>query len=408
MSLTEPVKSPPWAGAQRDSTNPISPLKTYERFRLARHREPLRIEITMIELDPHNLIEFLAQTGRLAPDIAATSRAETLSGGVSNVVMRVTVPRGDDFVVKQSRAQLRTQAAWFSQPERIWRERDVLVVLQECTPPRLVPKLLFEDHENFLIAMEAIPREHVVWKTCLLNEDVDPSIAYQLGTVLATIHARTANDVRLIDSLGNRTIFDELRLDPFYRFVAARHSELRPALERLIDETMATQVCLVLADFSPKNILIINENVDSNVSREPSPTPRIALVDFETGHFGDPAFDLGFFLSHLLLKTIRSAARSDIFFEMIREFWSAYRTALMNAVSLPDAMQLATYERRIVPHLAACMRARVDGKSTVDYLTNEAQTFIREATTDWLLSPPDRVESVFRDLQMRLRAIYSC
>ena len=186
----------------------------------------------MIELGPHNLIEYLTQAGRLAPDVAATSRAETLSGGVSNVVMRVTVPRGDDFVVKQSRAQLRTQAAWFSQPERIWRERDVLVALQDCTPSGLVPKLLFEDRDNFLIAMEAIPREHIVWKTCLLNEDVDDAIARQLGEVLATIHAHTANVAQLIDSLGDRTIFDELRLDPFYRFVAARHSELRPALER--------------------------------------------------------------------------------------------------------------------------------------------------------------------------------
>ena len=44
------------------------------------------------------------------------------------------------------------------------------------------------------------------------------------------------------------------------------------------------------ADFSPKNVLITDE--------------RIVLVDFETGHLGDPAFDLGFFLSHLLLKTV--------------------------------------------------------------------------------------------------------
>lgn len=362
----------------------------------------------MIELGPGNLIEFLTQTGHLTPEIAARSRAETLSGGVSNVVMRVTVAHGDDFVVKQSRAQLRTQAAWFSQPERIWRERDVLVALQDCTPPGLVPKLLFEDRDNFVIAMEAIPREHVVWKTCLLNEEVDPAIGHQLGDVLATIHVRTAKDTRLMDSLGDRTIFDELRLDPFYRYVAERHLELRPALESLIQETLATQVCLVLADFSPKNILIISEHTDSNSISKSCLTPRIALVDFETGHVGDPAFDLGFFLSHLLLKTIRCAARPDNYFELVRAFWSAYRTTLTNADFVPDVMQLAIYERRIVPHLAACMRARVDGKSTVDYLTNEAQSFIRETTTAWLLSPPDRVETLFHDLQMRLRSICSC
>ena len=359
----------------------------------------------MIELGPQNLIDYLTRTGRLSPGSAAT--AEMLSGGVSNVVLRVAVPHGTDFVVKQSRAQLRTQAAWFSQPERIWRERDVLETLADCTPPGLVPKLLFEDRDNFLIAMEAIPREHVVWKTCLLNEEVDPVIARQLGDVLAMIHARTANEASLSQRLGDRTIFDELRLDPFYRFVAARHSELRPALERLVDETMATRVCLVLGDFSPKNILIINENHDAHESPDSSPTPRMALVDFETGHFGDPAFDLGFFLSHLLLKTIRSVARADLFFEMIRTFWTAYRTTL-SRVTLPDAMPLAAYERRIVPHLAACMRARVDGKSPVDYLTNEAQSLVRQSTTNWLLSPPERVESVFEELHQRLKVTGAC
>lgn len=347
----------------------------------------------MLELGPDNLIDYLRDTGRLSPAIAARSSAEVLSGGVSNVVMRVSVPDGDDFVVKQSRAQLRTQAAWFSQPERIWRERDVLDVLQRVTPPGLVPQLLFEDRNNFLFAMEAIPREHIVWKSSLLNGDADISIGRRLGETLATIHASTANDLDLRERLGDRTIFDELRLDPFYRFVAERQPELRPALERLIGETLATATCLVLGDFSPKNILLVPSDSSSNGER-----PRLVLVDFETGHFGDPAFDLGFFLSHLLLKTIKHARRADLYFDMVREFWLAYRGIGLQAAR----------EQHIVLHLAACMLARVDGKSTVDYLTSEAQSFVREVTRDWLLSPPDRVDSAFADLRRRLKAICAC
>jgi hypothetical protein len=71
-------------------------------------------------------------------------------------------------------------------------------------------------------------------------------------------------------------------------------------------------------------------------------------------------------------------------------------------------MQLPRFERRIVPHLAACMRARVDGKSTVDYLTNEAQELVREVTRDWLLSSPDRVETAFAVLRLRLKSAWSC
>ncbi len=347
----------------------------------------------MLELGPDNLIEYLCQTGRLSSADAAKSHAETLSGGVSNVVMRVSVPSGQDFVVKQSRAQLRTQAAWFSQPERIWRERDVLDVLSRVTPPRVVPKRLFEDRDNYLFAMEAIPSEHLVWKSSLLNGEVDESIGRRLGEILAGIHSRTTNDAELRERLGDRTIFDELRLDPFYRYMAQRQAELRPALERLIDETMATSTCLVLGDFSPKNILLVPSELGSDGQR-----PRLVLVDFETGHFGDPAFDLGFFLSHLLLKTIKHAIRADSFFDMIRAFWSAYRGAGFQSGD----------ERNTVTHLAACMRARIEGKSTVDYLTSEAQSFVRDITRDWLLSPPNRVDAAFTDLQRRLKAICSC
>lgn len=361
----------------------------------------------MFELGPDNLIDYLRDSGRLSPVIAARSSAEVLSGGVSNVVMRVTVPDGEDFVVKQSRAQLRTQAVWFSQPERIWRERDVLDVLSRVTPSGMVPKLLFEERDNFLFAMEAIPREHLVWKTCLLNGEADGSIGRRLGETLAMIHARTTGDSDLRERLGDRTIFDELRLDPFYRFVAERQPELRPALGRLIDETLATSTCLVLGDFSPKNILLVPSESSSDGER-----PRLVLVDFETGHFGDPAFDLGFFLSHLLLKTIKHARRADVFLDMVREFWSAYRGAGFQPVS-PDCQQAGQdenlpHEQHTVLHLAACMLARVDGKSTVDYLTSEAQSLVRSITRDWLLTPPDRVDSVFTDLQRRLNAVCSC
>jgi aminoglycoside phosphotransferase (APT) family kinase protein len=355
----------------------------------------------MLELGPDNLIDHLRRAGRMTSADAARAHVELLSGGVSNAVMRVSVPGGSDFVVKQSRAQLRTEAAWFSQPERIWRERDVLDVLSRVVPPGIVPKLLFEDREHFLFGMEAIPREHLVWKTCLLNGETDPLIASRLGETLATIHAQTVGDSKLRECLGDRTIFDELRLDPFYRYVAEREAELRPPLERLIDETLATSVCLILGDFSPKNILLIPSEVDFQGTR-----PRIVLVDFETGHFGDPAFDLGFFLSHLLLKTIKHARRADEFLELVRVFWSGYTVSFTSGrLPLPRPTEL---EQRTVAHLAACMKARVDGKSTVNYLTSEAPQWVREVTREWLLSPPESLNVLLTTLRRRLQAACSC
>ncbi len=387
----------------------------------------------MLELDSDNIIGYLRQAGRLSEEEAGGARAELLSGGVSNAVIRVSPRSGPDFVVKQSRAQLRTKADWFSQPERIWRERDVIEVLRQIAPPGLIPGLLFDDRDNFLFAMEALPRKHVVWKNCLLRGEADVVLGRALGEILATIHARTADRTDLCERLDDRTIFDELRLDPFYRFVARQHPKLRPPLERLIDETLTTSVCLVLGDFSPKNILIMRdehfpplaphskrgEGIPSaaeggermaSACRGFALAPgesRIALVDFETGHFGDPAFDLGFFLSHLLLKTIRNALRSDEFLIMVREFWTTYRRRL-SEFPLPVVLQFASLDRRTVSHLAACLRARVDGKSTVDYLSSVAEDFVREVTDDWLLASPANVETALHDLRRRLKSVCSC
>ncbi|HEV3121783.1 MAG TPA: phosphotransferase, partial [Isosphaeraceae bacterium] len=92
----------------------------------------------------------------------------------------------------------------------------------------------------------------------------------------------------------------------------------------------------------------------------------LTLVDFETAHRGDPAFDLGFFLSHLILKACRAAPQDAPYWNLAEEFWSAYLTA----TGLNIASALAS---RGCAHAAACTLARIDGKSRVEYLDSRVQ-----------------------------------
>jgi hypothetical protein len=64
----------------------------------------------MNELSADNVLDYWRAAGRIGPGPA---RADLLGGGVSNVVLRVTTA-DQSFVLKQSRPQLRTKAAWFS------------------------------------------------------------------------------------------------------------------------------------------------------------------------------------------------------------------------------------------------------------------------------------------------------
>jgi 5-methylthioribose kinase len=325
----------------------------------------------MLEIDPHNAVEFLRSRGWL--DRRGSTIAEVLAWGVSNAVLRITPEASEPFVIKQSREQLRTKDPWFSRLDRVWRETAMMRILQPLLPAGVVPRVLFEDRENYLFGMEAAPAAHVVWKQHLLEGRADAAIAGRLGSYLAAIHCQTALRPALQAEFGDTEVFVQLRVDPFYRRVAEASRDAAPHIERLIADMFSHPVCLVHADFSPKNVLIAGE--------------RIVLVDFETGHYGDPAFDLGFFLSHLLLKTIRHAGRFAEYAGLTTVFWETY---------LHDLQELSTHarfapveiQRRTIAHLAACMWARIDGTSRIDYLDASQQQIVREFSRTLFSDPP--------------------
>ena len=323
-------------------------------------------------LDADNMTDYLRSAGRIEPE--AKVRVEVLSGGVSNAVLRVEPEGGDPFVIKQARERLRTAAPWFSRLDRVWRETAVMSAVRPLLPPGAVPRILFEDRENYLFAMEAVDARHVVWKKELLAGRIQSEVAVRLAGYLAAIHRGTHRDPRIERDFDDRTVFVELRVDPFYRHIAGVHPELRPSLDALVDEMWRTRVCLVHADFSPKNVLLVDSASSQRQSATSTPQNglQVTLVDFETGHYGDPAFDLGFFLSHLVLKAVRAGDGADQFLRLAEIFWERYQADI---VSLNDdpAFEVVYLERRAVAHLAGCALARVDGTSPVDYLPHSRQ-----------------------------------
>lgn len=316
----------------------------------------------MLLLDQHNVESYLRSTSRIGP--CEVVRTTELTGGVSNMVLLVERSRGagQTFVLKQARAQLRTRQAWFSSVERVWREADVLRVCSQLLEtsgttagrglPACTPAILFEDRENYLFAMTAAPRPNRAWKQALLAGEAQTAIAEACGHLLATLHGGSWRNASLAADLGNTALFDQLRIDPYYRALAVAHPELRVPLESLIASLADHPLSVVHADFSPKNLLVFEGG--------------LLMVDFETGHFGDPAFDLGFFLSHLVLKAALHAPRHDPLLELSQSFRRAYDGVMRSR--LGDE-QLAALWQRGVQHFAGCAWARLDAKSPVEYLT---------------------------------------
>src|SRR5919199_1515203 len=118
----------------------------------------------MLELTADNALNYLRHQGWIGPEPA---RVESLGWGVSNLVLRVVTPQ-QVFVLKQSRPQLRTRDAWFSDLDRVYREQEVMEVLHPLLPPLTVPEVLFSDRANYVFAMSHAPEGSAVWKQQLL------------------------------------------------------------------------------------------------------------------------------------------------------------------------------------------------------------------------------------------------
>lgn len=341
----------------------------------------------MRELNEANTPDYLREAGRVPEGLDI--RVSELSGGVSNVVLRVDAPGRPPMVIKQCRERLRVAMDWRARLDRIWAELATMELLGVILPPGSVPAVLFSDRPEYLFAMTCAPDDSVTWKSLLMAGQADADIAARLGELLGTIHSRAAGRPELEGTLADTSLFDELRIDPYYRTIARAHPDVAPWIDGLIAEMERPdeERTLVLGDFSPKNILVHSGG--------------LILLDFECGHAGDAAFDLGFFLSHLLLKTIHRRRRDPAsrvrYEELTLHFWGAYL----------DRIEAGPWRsERLVPrairHTMACLLARVDGKSPVEYLDETERSIVRELALEAIQGRPRSWPELLGVLEPRL------
>ena len=308
--------------------------------------------------DADDLIRYLRETGRIEADETPVFRA--LPWGVSNKTILLQRQDGSRWVLKQALARLRVQTEWFSDPARIHVEANGLRHLPRLTPPNSTPALLFEDRCQHLLAMEAVPEPHENWKERLLKGLVDRDLVRQFGRLLATMH-RTSHELRqeLRPIFRNRVFFESLRLEPYYRFSAEAVPEAKGFLLALLEDVRKRRVSLVHGDYSPKNVLVCGG--------------RLVLLDHEVLHFGDPAFDVGFSLTHLLSKALHLPKHRAALLGSALEHLGTY------AAEMNSAAWFEGIECRAAKHTAACLLARTAGRSPLEYLSAEERTQQRQA-----------------------------
>ena len=334
--------------------------------------EPLDIEQRDI------LISYLQQHGRIGEE--EEPETHILRGGVSNRTVLVQRQDGESWVIKQALGKLRVATDWFSSPERIHREAMGLRWLARLAPAGTITPLIFEDEEQHILAMQAVPQPHDNWKNLLLDGIVKSAHIEQFGRLLGSIHSQAAVRRQEVEPVfADTSFFESLRIEPYYLYTAREEPQAASFLHALVDETRAHRLTLVHGDYSPKNVLVYGE--------------QLILLDHEVIHWGDPAFDLGFSLTHLLSKAHHLREQRDLFADAARLYWNTYCQS-QSVVSLP--------EERAIRQTLGCLLARVSGRSPLEYLDAAERSRQRRVVLALMQQPPTSIEEFIAQFVERI------
>ena len=296
-----------------------------------------------------------------------------LAGGVSSDIWRVDLPEGA-VCVKRALPRLKVHAVWEVPVERNRYEWEWLQVAAAVTPD-CVPPLVAQDTDSGCFVMQYLDSDtYPLWKDQLRRGIAKEATARAVGQRLAAIHGATASRSDIRDRFQTDHIFYAIRIEPYLLATAARHDDLAAPLRRLASDTIATKQALVHGDASPKNILI-------------GPRGPIFL-DAECAWYGDPVFDLAFCLNHLLLKCLWTRSATN---QLLRSF-DALAEAYLTVAAWDDRVALERRTARLLPGL---FLARIDGKSPVEYITEDAdQALVRHVARELLLQPVATIRDV--------------
>jgi len=291
---------------------------------------------------------------------------ERLSGGVSSDIWRVDAP-GVTVCAKRALQQLRVAQVWKAPVERNREEVRWLRYAAKIIPDQ-VPTVVAHDESLGIILLSWFdPSNWQNFKLVLLNSEACSTRFYhcagEVGTLLGKVHLCSSASPELVNEFLHFEYFNDLRLDPFLAFTAQQHPDTAHCMQALIECMSQSRTALVHGDVSPKNVLINSKG-------------NAVLLDAECACWGNPAFDVAFMLTHLLLK-IRygHSSNSGPKVRLALQFWEKYQAAYApTSIQAPHYTVLEETVCRLIP---ALLLARVDGKSPVEYLDSQEQSSVR-------------------------------
>ena len=269
-----------------------------------------------------------------------------LEGGVSSEVYKVKTKK-NFYCLKRSLSKLLVEKEWFADTKRLKYEYYWLIHCKKIIP-RSIPKVFqFSSKNDFLILEYLDEKKYNTLKSKLLKKIVNLKIIKKISKDIYKIHNESSNSKTKKKFDENFKNFYDLRLDAYFNEVGRVYPNLKIKIKNIIRSYRENSSTLVHGDFSPKNILVYKNNVK--------------YIDAETCNYGDPVFDVVFFLNHLLIKSIHMP-------QMKKKILEAYKIFFDTYIKLIKKNQREGFINRYLEMMPIMLLARVDGKSPVEYI----------------------------------------
>ena len=220
---------------------------------------------------------------RLSPGVGAVGNLTRLSGGASQETWCFDIPAGKDRRRIILRRAPTGYSATFASAGLATEARLIELAGKNGVPsPRVLHVLRPEDElgDGFLmdyVKGESIPRK--ILRDAVFTE-IRPKLAFELGKILARIHAMAAAGLEALREITAQTALEELRLA--YKTDGCPRPVFELAFRWLQEQPLVRPqaVTLVHGDFRNGNLIVGPDGVR-------------AVLDWELAHFGDPMEDLG-------------------------------------------------------------------------------------------------------------------
>lgn len=335
-------------------------------------------ETQAAEVDLDTARRFVVDAGLASPGEAGVWTP--LTGGVSSQLWRLDLASGT-VCVKGALSRLKVAAEWSAPVSRNSVEWRWLKFASENFPGA-APTPLAHDERLGLIAMEYLSEsDYGTWKSRLLSGDVRTDDAAAVGDLIGRLHAVGADKPEVTGQFVTDDNFAALRIEPYFYSTARRHPDLFERIDEIARRTAHTHRVVVHGDVSPKNILC-------------GPSGPV-LLDAECAWFGDPAFDLAFVLTHLLLKCVVRPAEHAALATAAEALSASY----LRHVDWESPGAVAGRAATSIPVL---LLARVDGDSPVEYLNANERQRVRAEARSWLQAPTTNLHTLTRSASSNL------